>query len=224
RCLVDFWRCTGVGPPFQRAADLLLVAAMTYLFARTAAQGLQAFIPVAVLILWLRISGRTSLLKAVAFGIVAAIPATLVAGYLFGRAQQQARWEAALATMTLALATWFAARVFTDRPDAARERTTSGPTAALVVGAATTMMITRQTMEIFTVLAATSFDMRPEGPAVMTLAGALAALVVAIGVVVLGRRMDAAMVRAAVRTFAFCFVLQVGLYAFHESAEARLLP
>src|SRR5262249_55049454 len=96
--------------------------------------------------------------------------------------------------------------------------------AALLVGGATTMMITRQTMEIFTVLAATNFDLRPEGPAVMTLAGALAALAVAVGVVVLGRRMDDAMARAAVRTFAFCFVLQVGLYAFHESAEARLLP
>src|SRR5215510_939177 len=93
---------------------------MTYLFTRTAAQGLQAFVPVAVLILWLRTSGRASLVRAVMWGIAAATPATIAAGFLFARAQQQARWEAALATMSLALAVWFATLVFTDRPDAVR--------------------------------------------------------------------------------------------------------
>src|SRR5262249_40657 len=54
-----------------------LIPAMTYLFTRAAAQGLQAFVPVAVLILWLRTTGRGALLRAVACGVAAAVPATI---------------------------------------------------------------------------------------------------------------------------------------------------
>ena len=197
---------------------------MTYLFTRAAAQGLQAFVPVAALILWLRITGRHSLLKAVVCGIAAAVPATIAAGMLFARAQQQAQWEAALATMSLALAVWFATLVFTDRPDAARRSVSAGSPAWLAVAAATTMVITRQTMEIFTVLAATGVDLRLDGPATMTIAGALIALATSIACVVLARRLDPQIARAAVRTFAIGFAAQVGFYGLHEAAEAHLLP
>ena len=146
---------------------------MTYLLTRAAAQGLQAFVPVAVLILWLQTSGRRWLLKAVACGIAAAFPATIAAGVLFARAQQQARWEAALAAVTLALAGSFAARVFAERAEPASAADSTNRLARFAVAAATTIMITRQTMEIFTVLAATGFDLRMDGPAVMTLAGAM---------------------------------------------------
>ncbi|HXI27424.1 MAG TPA: hypothetical protein VNG89_03355 [Vicinamibacterales bacterium] len=195
---------------------------MTYLFTRTAAQGLQAFVPVAVLILWLRTTGRLSLLKAVFCGIAAGIPATIAAGLLFARAQQQARWEAGLATMSLVLAVWFVTLVFRDRPGTAR--TESSRLVWLTVATATTMVITRQTMEIFTVLSATGFDMRLDGPAAMTAAGALAALAVSAACVVLGSRLDASKSGAAIRTFAIGYALQVGFYGLHEAAEAGLLP
>src|SRR5262245_32053207 len=197
---------------------------MTYLFTRTAAQGLQAFVPVAVLILWLRTSGRVSLVKAVMCGIAAAAPATIAAGLLFARAQRQAQWEAALATMSLALAVWFATLVFTDRPDAPRPDASAGPLAFLTAAAATTMVITRQTMEIFTVLAATGLDLRTDGPAVITMAGALAAFAISVICVAIGLRLDASVVRAAIRTFAIGFAAQVGFYGIHEAAEAGMLP
>jgi len=196
---------------------------MTYLLTRTAAQGLQAFIPIAVLILWLRTTGRLSLVKAVACGIAAAIPATIAAGYLFARAQQQARWEAALATVSVAMAAWFAALVFTDRP-AARGGAAPSRLAWIGVSLATTIVITRQTMEIFTVLAATGFDMRLDGPAAMTLVGALAALVASVALVTLGSRVDASNLSPAIRTFSIGFLLQVAFYGLHEAAEARLVP
>jgi hypothetical protein len=197
---------------------------MTYLFARTAAQGLQAFVPVAVLILWVRTSGRHSLVTAVACGIAAALPATIAAGMLFARAQQQAQWEAALATISLALALWFATLVFTDRPDGARRSVPAGSPVWLAVAAATTMVITRQTMEIYTVLAATGFDLRSGSPAVMTIAGALAALATSVACLAIGSRLDTPTVRAAVRTLAIGFAAQVGFYGLHEAAEAHLLP
>ncbi|MBW8861231.1 MAG: hypothetical protein JF601_02525, partial [Acidobacteria bacterium] len=198
---------------------------MTYLFTRTAAQGLQAFVPVAVLILWLRHSGRRSLLTAAAAGIAAAIPATIAGGALFARAQQQARWEAALAAITFSLAVAFAAVVFTDRHAAAqRADAASSRLAWITVAVATTIAITRQTMEIFTVLSATGFDLRPEGPAVMTLAGVLAAIVISVACVVIGSRLDGRLTRVAIRTFAIGFALQVGFYGLHEAAEAHLLP
>jgi hypothetical protein len=197
---------------------------MTYLLTRTAAQGLQAFVPVAILILWLRHFGRRSLVTAVATGIAAALPATIAAGVLFARAQQQARWEAALATVSVTLAVWFAVLVFTDRPDAACREAPARLAVWLTVAATTTIVITRQTMEIFTVLSATGFDLRWEGPAVMTLAGVFAALAASIVCVLAGNRMDASMLRAAVRTFAIGFALQVAFYGLHEAAEARLLP
>lgn len=198
---------------------------MTYLFTRTAAQGLQAFVPVGVLILWLRHSGRRSLLTAAAAGIAAAIPATVAAGALFARAQQQARWEAALATITFSLAAAFAAVVFTDRHETTGDdNPASSALAWATVALATTIAITRQTMEIFTVLSATGFDLRLEGPGAMTVAGVLAALVVSVACVAIGSRLDGRLVRAAIRTFAIGFALQVAFYGLHEAAEARLLP
>jgi hypothetical protein len=74
------------------------------LFARTLSQGLQAFMPAAVLLVWLRCSRRVALFAAVRLGLLAAIPLTAIAGWLFQSSTYQARWESLMATAATGLA------------------------------------------------------------------------------------------------------------------------
>src|SRR6267142_5485320 len=94
---------------------------MSEIVIRTLSQGLQAFMPVAVCLAWARLNSRADLVSAIRWGLVAAVPATPVAGYLFQRSVLQARWEALLATAAAAIALSFGLSVW--RRTAAR----SGP-------------------------------------------------------------------------------------------------
>jgi thiamine transporter ThiT len=99
------------------------------LFTRTISQGLQAFLPIVFCLAWFRRSGNRAAATGVKWGIVAALPATAAAAYWFQATNRQALWEASLATVALALAIWFARRVWqgipsfeTGRPIAAAAR------------------------------------------------------------------------------------------------------
>ena len=63
--------------------------------------------PIAVCLAWARRNSRADLVTAIRWGLVAAVPATLAAGYLFQRSVLQARWEALLASAAAALALTF---------------------------------------------------------------------------------------------------------------------
>jgi hypothetical protein len=195
---------------------------MNYLVARTAAQTLQALVPVAAAALWFRVTGRRRLGLAVQAGLIAAIPATVVAGQLFSRAAQQARWEATLATTTLVAAIGFAVAVRTGRRRSAEGVPESQAWLWIVVAATTTIVVVRQTMEIFTVVAATGFDL--QGPTRRVLEGVALGGGIALTCLGAGRRIQQGALLAGIRAFSALFVLQIALYAFHESAEARLLP
>src|SRR6185295_19687373 len=76
-------------------------AHMYELFVRTLSQGLQAFMPVAVFLAYVRRDGRTSLAASARWAIVLALPLTFVAESLFRASAYQARWEALLAIATV---------------------------------------------------------------------------------------------------------------------------
>src|SRR5256885_13891822 len=86
------------------------------LFTRTTSRGLQAFLPIVFCLTWFRRTGDLAPVSGMRWGIVGALPATAAAAYWFQASNRQALWEASLATVALAMAMWFARRVWQGLP------------------------------------------------------------------------------------------------------------
>src|SRR5207247_876173 len=73
-------------------------------------------LPIAFCLTWFRRAGDADPVAGLRWGIVAALPVTAGAAYWFQTSSRQAHWEAALAIVALALAIWFARRVWQGFP------------------------------------------------------------------------------------------------------------
>jgi hypothetical protein len=198
---------------------------MSDIFIRTLSQGLQAFMPVAVCLAWARLHHRADLVSAIRWGLVAAVPATPAAGYLFQRSVLQARWEALLATAAAAIALSFGMSVW--RRSAAQSGPRVGGNSTvrwLLFAAVTVLIVVRQTMEIDGVFIAAVFELRSLDATLAICGGAILALALAWAWTAFIRGLPAAASARATSIFAGLFLAQALMYALHESAEARLLP
>jgi hypothetical protein len=131
------------------------------LFARTLSEGLQAFMPIAVWMVWLRRSGRSTPLSAARLGLVAALPLTAIAGWLFQSSSYQARWESPMAIGATAIV--FASGWSVWRRIAVPESRSSGAASMLwkvALAAATALVVVRQTMVMAAVFGAAAIQMR----------------------------------------------------------------
>jgi hypothetical protein len=191
------------------------------LFLRTLSQALQAFLPIAFCSAWAWQSSRAHVSRAMRWSAAAALPATLVAAWLFGQSVQQAKWEAMLATIGLGLAVWFAIMVW--RASAPPPRAID-PRIVLLLATAGVIIVIRQTMEIGVVLQAAALEVQSVGAVVTICAGAAAGIIASYTWTWLGRRIPSVALMRATRVFAIMFIAQIALYAVHEAAEAGLLP
>ena len=195
---------------------------MDDLLIRTVSQGLQAFLPVAFGLAWLHAMAQRRAASAMRRGALAAIPLTAVAGYLFQRTAHQSGSEATLAAMACAAGVWFARAVW--RSAGAEAPPPAGRILAAGLFAGTALVVVRQTMEIAVVLAVAAFEVR-SADATRTIGVAVVlSMAVAVAWTIAVRRMPLRAALNATRAFAILFVAQAALYAFHESAEARVLP
>ena len=198
---------------------------MSDIFVRTLSQGLQAFMPVAVCLAWARLHKRADLVSAIRWGLVAAVPATPAAGYLFQRSVLQARWEALLATAAAAIAINFGVSVWRRTPAQTGPRVGGTSTVWwLLFAAATLLIVVRQAMEIDVVFIAAVFELRSLDATLAVCGGAILALALAWAWTAFSRRLPADAFARATSIFAGLFLAQALMYALHESAEARLLP
>lgn len=197
---------------------------MFNLFLHTLSQGLQAFVPVAAALSWF---GRRepTVTSAILRGAVLSAPATVAAAWMFKTSTARALEEAALAAIALVIAVLFLSFVW--RTNVVTSGAGGRRRLFLIlaaVAASTCLIVVRQTMEIGSVFAAAAFDLRSrDATATVICAAALPALVAWLWIRI-GRRVPAATLHCATRTFAIVFVVQLLVYAFHESAEAHLLP
>jgi hypothetical protein len=175
------------------------------LFGRTLSQGLQAFMPVAVFLAYARSSGRLHLLTPVRAGLVAAAPLTFIAGSFFQSSPHQSRWEAALAVFAL-IAACQAARL-----------------TGAFLAAATAIVVVRQTMEIDVVLRS-AFALGSRDAIASCAGAAVMSAFVAFAWQRVVERLPVDRRGRAMTACASLFMLQALIYAFHESAESRLLP
>jgi hypothetical protein len=197
---------------------------MYELFVRTLSQGLQAFMPVAVFLAYVRRDGRTGMAAPARWAIVLAVPLTFVAESLFRTTAYQARWEALLAIATVVITGRLLAVVLRGAP-----RVSGGPSSScrmvrLAVVAAVVLILVRQTMEIAVVLVVSAFELRMLDATLTVCGAAVCAALIGFGWTRFARWLSSEALRAATITFGAVFLLQALIYAFHESAEARALP
>ena len=194
---------------------------MNPLFWRSLSEGLQASVPVALYLAWTRRLDNSAEVRGIRWGIVAAVPFTIAAGFVFQSSSRQSLWEVAFALAALFPAARFAWITWGKRQSASG---LGGPGAALPLGAAlTAIVITRQAMLIFAVLtAALALGSFEATSAICT--GTTLAIAIAMLVGPLARRLSREALLNAARACSLVFLAEVALYAVHKAAESRLLP
>jgi hypothetical protein len=204
---------------------------MANLFFRALSQGLQAFLPVAAALIWCRAFAAPKVSAAVKAGLLASIPLSFAGAWLFRTTNHQALVEASLALAAIvitvaavSIADPYLGPVF--RPaEFSVPDLKIGPTyGSLIVAGAAALIVVRQTMEIVAVFEAAAFQVRSFDATLAVAAGSALAALVSWAAAVVGARLPPRLQIEAVRTFCLAFLAQTSLYAFHESAEAQLLP
>ena len=201
-------------------------------FALTLGEGFEAFMIVALSLVYLRRTDRVSLLPAVYWGIAVSLPASIAVAVLFQRAANQALWEGMLAGASAVLAIWLASdlwqtvRFLTADVRGARPggQLRDGTAAFVAVFVLTVVMLTREGFEMIVLLQALLFQV---GSLPIT-AGAVGGIAVSGAVAWLWARYGPG-VRIkeffqGAGLFLLVFIINLLVYGFHELAEARLLP
>ncbi|MBI4482465.1 MAG: FTR1 family protein [Acidobacteria bacterium] len=202
-------------------------------FVITLREGLEAFLIVAISIIFLRKSGRDALVRAVRWGVLASLVASTAAGVFLYRVANQPLWEGVLAlsagllVATLTLHMWRASRTLKRDIEARLEASATavtGPGAYLGVFLFTLFMITREGMETALLLGTLLFQVQ----SLPVLAGAVLGLLTASAVALLwvryGPRVNLKRFFQVTAIFLLLFVCQLFVYGFHEMAESGLLP
>ena len=205
---------------------------MANLFFRALSQGLQALLPIAAAYIWCRASNARRASNALKAGILGSIPLSFAGAWLFRASTHQARDEAILALAAIgitAAAFWLLNRARVGRVRPASEpglktRPTYEVLTLFAVAIAAATIIVRQTMEIVAVFEIAAFQVRSFDATLSIVGGSVIAGLVSLAAAAGGARLPAGAQISALRTFCLAFLSQSLLYAFHESAEARLLP
>jgi hypothetical protein len=183
------------------------------LFTRTVSEALQALLPAAAALALYRRAGHRDAVRGVTWGVVAALLTSAPAGWLFQQSARQALWEASLALLALSAVVWVL-----------RRRASARPLPPLMLAAVTMLLVTRQTMEIASVFGVAAFQLRSADALVTICAAAALGAALASAWLWVAARMSVSTCTLVEKTFCALFIAQLAMYAFHESAEARLLP
>ena len=205
---------------------------MLQAFVITFREGLEAFLIIAISLAFLRKSGSRHLIPAVQWGIAVSVLLSVLAGWLFAQASNQALWEgilalvAAVSVASLTVHMWRTARRIKGEIEGQldQSRQLSGSRAWLGVFLFTLLMISREGMETALLMGTLIFQVR----ALDIIFGALAGTLLAAGVAWLwsryGHRVNLGLFFQVTAIFLLIFVVQLLIYGFHELTEANLFP
>ena len=205
---------------------------MLQAFVVTLREGLEAFLIVAISLAYLKKTGRSALVPAVRWGIVASVLLSIGAGLLLAKAANQSLWEGVLALVaavlvaTLTVHMWRAGRYMKRDIEGRLEAssTQAGGAAFLGVFMFTLLMITRVGMETALLMNALLFTV--QSPQIVS--GAIGGTVLAAFVAWLwsryGHRVNLARFFQVTAVFLLIFVVQLVIYGFHELTEANIFP
>lgn len=201
-------------------------------FVITFREGLEAFLIVAISLAFLRRSGSRHLVPAVQWGIGASVVLSILAGYLFSLASNQALWEgvlalvAAVSVASLTVHMWRTARrIKSDIEGHLQQSAVRQGTAAWIgVFLFTLLMISREGMETALLMGTLLFQIG----AMEIILGAFAGIAGAAAVAWLwskyGHRVNLGLFFQVTAIFLLIFVVQLLIYGFHELTEADVFP
>lgn len=205
---------------------------MIQAFVITFREGLEAFLIVAISLAFLRKSGSRHLIPAVQWGIAGSVVLSVLAGYLFSRASNQALWEgilalvAAVSVATLTVHMWRTARRIKGEIEGQLRQSTAkqGTAAWIGVFLFTLLMISREGMETALLMGTLVFQVQAADIILGATLGILAAAVVAWMWSKYGHRVNLGLFFQVTAIFLMIFVVQLLIYGFHELTEANLFP
>lgn len=191
-------------------------------------EGFEAFLSVAIILAYLRKTGRDSLRPAVFWGIGVSIVASAALGFVLGRVNQPL-WEGILGVVAIFLVTTFVVHIWRTAPRLKQnmehhlETYSSNRTrlpALAGVFLFTVLMITREGMETALML----IQVRTGRFILGSLVGLGLAALMSWAWAHYGHRIDLRRFFQVTGLFLLLFTLQIAVYSIHEFSEAELLP
>ena len=191
-------------------------------------EGFEAFITVAIILTYLRKTGRDALRPAVYWGIAVSIVASAVAGYFLQKVNQPL-WEGVLGVAAAVLVASFVIHMWRVAPHMKKDMEaklhyystrTSRTLALLGVFGFTVLMITREGMETALML----IQVRDAGFWAGCAAGLALAAAMSWAWAMFGHRVNIKRFFQVTGLFLLLFTAQILLYAIHEFSEAEILP
>jgi high-affinity iron transporter len=198
-------------------------------------EGIESFLIVALILAYLRRTGREKLARAAFLGIVTSLFVCAAAGFGLTRAANQPLWEGILAGVAVILVSSFLIYMLrtakTLKADMEKRiESLAGRAGPGEAGSAwgvfffTVFMITREGMEATMLLITAVFQAKAAPVAGGVLLGLLAAAAVAITWKQLGRAVNIGILLKVSAAFLAIFLVQLCLYTVHELSEAGVLP
>jgi high-affinity iron transporter len=196
-------------------------------------EGIEAFLIVALILSYLRRTGRETLARAVYWGTALSVVTCFAAGLLFSRAANRSLWEGILALVAAVLVgtlLWYMKRVSAhfkkdiETRIEARAHGVVGRRAFWGVFSFTLLMITREGMETALLIVTALFQLKSSAVFLGLTFGLLGAAGIGYAWTRLGRGVDLPALLNILSVFLLIFVVQLALYGVHELSEARVLP
>ena len=191
-------------------------------------EGFEAFLSVAIILAYLKKTGRQWLLPGVYWGIAAPVVASFALGWELMRVTQSL-WEGVLGLVAAALVASFVIHVWRTAPrlkrdmeqqlEAASTQTSRALAMAAVFGF-TVLMVTREGMETALML----IQVRTGRFIIGSLLGIACAAAMSWAWAHYGHRIDIRRFFQVTGLFLLLFAVQIVFYSIHEFSEAGLLP
>ena len=196
-------------------------------------EGIEMFLIVALILSYLKRTGRPALARAVYAGTAISLATCYGAFLLFRRAANRSLWEGVLALVAAVLVASLLVYMkkisahlkkdIEDRVEASALSTTAGQAFWGIFGF-TLLMITREGMETALMISTALFQMQSAAVSLGLALGLAAAIAIGFAWTRLGRDVDLKALLNILAAFLAIFVVQLLLYGVHELSEARVLP
>lgn len=196
-------------------------------------EGIEAFLIVALILSYLKRTGRSVLARAVYAGTAVSVVTCFAAGLLFAKAENQSLWEGILALVAAALVGSLlfymkrvSSRLKSDIESRIESRTHDATASRAWWGVFgfTLMMITREGMETALLVTTALFQLKSSAVVGGLALGLAAAAAIGLAWTRLGRGVDIRGLLNVSAVFLLIFLVQLLLYGVHELSEARLFP
>ena len=196
-------------------------------------EGIEMFLIVALILSYLKRTGRPALARAVYAGTAISLATCYGAFVLFRRAANRSLWEGILALVAAVLVASLlvymkrvSAHLKKDIEDRVEARAVAGTAGQAFWGVFgfTLLMITREGMETALLISTALFQMRSAAVSLGLALGLAAAVVIGLAWTRLGRSVDLKALLNILAAFLSIFVVQLVLYGVHELSEARIQP